>query len=139
METELQRGHDAEVAATATYFPKEILVFGGTRRQQPPVGGDYISSENIVNGESEFGVQITPTAAKRQARHANRRDNSLGCGQTERLCLAVEFPQLKAGFRAHSPPGRIDTDAFHSREINHETAIANRLPRNAVTSAAHGN
>lgn len=51
--------------------------------------------------------------------------------------LTVEFAQLKTGFGAHGSPRGIDPHAFHGRKIDHKTALTNRLPGNAVSSAAN--
>lgn len=51
--------------------------------------------------------------------------------------LAVELTQLQTCFGASGLPDRVEPHAFHTGEINHEAAFANRFSRDAVTSAAN--
>src|SRR5258708_28434682 len=63
VETVFKRGHNSEVAAAAAHAPEKILVFGSIRRQQAPVGGDHLRTDDIVDGESILSVQVTPASA----------------------------------------------------------------------------
>src|ERR1700730_18922247 len=85
VETEFERSDHSEVTATAAQAPEEVLVFGGTRCEQTPIGGDHIGSDHVVDSEPIFGVQITPAAAQRQARHTDGRKNALCRCQAESL------------------------------------------------------
>src|SRR5438477_588784 len=101
MQTIFNRGYDSEVAAAAAHAPKEILVFGGVRSQQAPIGSDHIYPNDVIHGESILGVEVSKAAAERKARNAGGRDHAQRGGKTEGLRLAIEFAQLEAGFGAH--------------------------------------
>src|ERR1700680_870679 len=83
-------------------------------------------------------MQVAPSPSKCQAGDAGFGNHTQSRGQTKRLRLAVELPQRQARLGAHSPPGRIDPYAFHSRHVDHEAPIAYGFPRNAVASAPYG-
>jgi len=55
--------------------------------------------------------------------------------ETEGLCLPIEVGPEHARLRADDPRDGVDADAFHAREVDHQTAVADRLAGYAVTAA----
>ena len=87
--------------------PEKVLVFGSIRRQQTPVGGDHVRTDDVVDGQPILGVQVAPTAAERQTGDADGGDDTLRRGQTEGLRLTIKFPELEpVSARAVRRPGR---------------------------------
>ncbi|HLZ70321.1 MAG TPA: hypothetical protein VKV26_10485 [Dehalococcoidia bacterium] len=49
-----------------------------------------------------------------------------------------QFAQVEAGLRPGAAAGRVDGDALHLREIDHEAAVDRGGTGSAVAAAAHG-
>ena len=54
MQLELERGGNAEVAASAAQAPEEVGVLFGARRHRLPVGGHEIDGAQVVDGQAMF-------------------------------------------------------------------------------------
>src|SRR5512141_1260756 len=65
MQTELEAGHDAEVAATTADRPEEIGVRVFIHVQELPIRGDDLSSQQAINGQAAFAYKIANAATKR--------------------------------------------------------------------------
>src|SRR5512146_859193 len=139
VKTTMQGGHHAEVAAAPTNAPKQVLVLRSVSGQETAIGRNNVSANDVVNGKTEFAMQVAPAAAQCQSGNANGGNNALGGGQSERLSFAVKFTELQAGLRAYSAPGRVDKDAFHGGHVNHEAAVANCFAGNTMASSTNRN
>ena len=51
--------------------------------------------------------------------------------------LAIELAEEHPRLHAHAACARVDVDALHAREIDHEAAVAQRAPADVVAAAAH--
>ena len=60
VESVLERGHQAQVAAAAAQAPEQIGVLGGAGREEAPVGGDDIGRQEIVDDETALGASASP-------------------------------------------------------------------------------
>ncbi|MEZ5531081.1 MAG: hypothetical protein R3E69_01740 [Steroidobacteraceae bacterium] len=138
VQAELERGDDTEIAAAAPQCPVKIGVFGGARTHEPAVGGHQIGGQQVVAGEAELAGEAPESAAEREARDTGMRYGARRRHEPEGLCLAVELAEQHAGLDTRGPRFRIDTDAAHARKADHQSALADRLARNAVAAAAHG-
>jgi hypothetical protein len=56
--------------------------------------------------------------------------------QPEQLRFSVELSPQDAGLCARRPRGRVDLDAFHRRQVDHEPVVAERLPADSVATGA---
>src|SRR5262245_63446936 len=72
MELELERGHDAEIAAAAPQRPEQVRVLSSAHVQELAVGRDDVSREQIVDGQSELARGPAEAAAQREAGDAGR-------------------------------------------------------------------
>ena len=52
--------------------------------------------------------------------------------------LAVEFGPCDAALRPHCIPVWVDVDAFHRREVDHQTIVDGRASRDIVAPTADG-
>ncbi len=64
MEAIFQRSDDSEITAAAAYSPKQIGVLCGTRRMQFPIRCDHVRTDDVIDRESIFGVQVPPSSAQ---------------------------------------------------------------------------
>ena len=138
VQTILEGGHQAQIAAAAAQAPEQVGVVGGARRQQAAVGGDDVGRQEIVDDETALAHQPAETAPEREAGNPRRRDLTPGRGQAERLRLVIEIAPRHAGLRRHRAPLPIDPDALHRRQVDHEPAVADGVAGDVVTAAAHG-
>jgi hypothetical protein len=139
MEPEFKRGYNPKIAAAAPYAPEQILILAIISRQQTPVGGHHVRADDVVDSQSILAMQVAPAASERESRHADGWDYTLSRGQTERLRLSVELPQLDTRLGARGLPAGIDAYAFHQGQIDHQAPVTNRLSGDAVASASHRN
>jgi hypothetical protein len=65
------------------------------------------------------------------------RDRATGCGQAESLGLSVELAPGGTALSSRSLPSRVDSNAAHARQIDHETALAHSDPGSVVAAAGH--
>nr|WP_254453717.1 hypothetical protein [Siccirubricoccus sp. G192] len=59
-------------------------------------------------------------------------------GEAVELCLAVEPVPGDAALRAGGACPRIDMDALHQGQVEHQAALGRRAPRDIVAAAADG-
>ena len=102
------------------------------------VGGDEIDGEQVVRGEPVFVPQPAEAPAQGQARDAGIGGGAPGGGEAERLGLAVELAPRDPTLRAHRAPDRIDPDALHQGQVDHQPAVADAGASEAVGATAHG-
>jgi hypothetical protein len=102
---------------------------------QGPVRCHDVHRKQIVDGKAEFASEPALSAAERQARNAGGRDSADRRRETEGLRLAIEVGPEHARLRSDDARDRVDADALHARQVDHQTAIADRLASNAVTAA----
>src|SRR5262245_27749004 len=85
MYIELEGSHHAEVAATSTDGPKEILVFAGACGDESSSSKHDFSGAQIVERQSMFPYKPSETPAQREAPNTRNRDESSGGGEAVRL------------------------------------------------------
>ncbi len=132
---ELERGDDAEVAAGAADGPEQVLVLGRARLPELPVGGDDVDREQVVDREPVLAAEMPDPAVQRQPSDAGRRDDAARYGEPEQLRLAVEVAPSGAALDADGPGLRVDVDAPHVREVDHEPAVVDGVAGDVVPAA----
>jgi hypothetical protein len=133
----LERGDDAKVPAAAAHTPEQVGVDALARGQELTVGRDEIDGKQVVDGGAVFARQPADAPAERQARDAGVGDDPAHGRQPVELRLAVELAPEHAGLRPRRSRLRVDPDALHRREVDHEPPIADRMPGDAVTTGAN--
>ncbi len=96
-----------------------------------------LDRQQVVAGETVPAHQATHSAAQRQSR-----DTRIRCGTERRrepdvLHLAIELTQQGATASPSHFALRVDLDVLHPGQIDHQPAVAARLPGQAVASAAN--
>jgi hypothetical protein len=72
VQTVVHRSDDAEVSATATQRPKQLLFAVGLGDNETPIRENDLGGDEIVERKSEAADQGTVTAAQGESRHADR-------------------------------------------------------------------
>ena len=137
MQAELERGHDAEVAA-APDAPEQFGVFSLAGRHELAVSRDQLDREQVVDGQAIFAAQMPQAAAQRQPAHTGGRDVTSGCRQAEDLRLAVHSADGRAALDADGLGLLIDVHALHERGVDHDPAVTRAAAGHVVAAAAHG-
>ena len=76
MQPEFERGHHAEVAATAAHGPEQIRIVPGAGMAQLSVGRHDVDGLEIVDGHAEAARQPAEPSSEREAAHAGVRDGA---------------------------------------------------------------
>ena len=79
------------------------------------------------------------TAAECQSTDPRMGHDTRGRRQPEHLSLAVQAAQRGPTFDPSNLPNRIDMNALHRGEIDHQAIIADGFAGNVVTAASHRN
>ena len=90
VQPELERGHDAEVAAAAAECPEQVGVLVGRGAQDPPVGGHDLGREEVVDGQTGPAAEPADPAAEREPADAGVADEAADRGQPVRLRRGVD-------------------------------------------------
>ncbi len=138
VEPELEGGHDPEVPAAPADRPEQVVVFGRARDEEPPVGGHHVGRDQVVARQAEPARQVPDPAAEREAGDPGRRDDPAGRRQAERVRRGVEISPRGPTLGPRRARRRVDANAPHSREIDHNAFVAGPEPRHAVPAAADG-
>src|SRR6185437_12115421 len=73
MKPELERGHDAKIAAPASQRPEEVRALRFADPHELALRGDQVGRHEIVDRQSEFPRRPAEAAPKREARDAGGR------------------------------------------------------------------
>jgi hypothetical protein len=138
VKTILERRDQPEVAAATAEPPEEVGVLLSAGAKAVAVGGDHIGRQDVVGGQSVAAHQPAEPSAERETRDAGMSDDPAGRGEPEGLSLAVELAPEKSRLRARRSRRRIDPQALHRREIDHEPAVTHRGAGDVVAAGSHG-
>ena len=106
------------------------------RGHELAVGRDEIDGEQVVDRRAVLAHQPADAAAERQAGDPGVGDDPADGRQPEELRLSVELSPQDTGLCARRPRLRVDRDALHRRQVDHQPPIADRMPADAVTPGA---
>ena len=137
MQAVLERRGDAEVAAAAAQRPEEVGIGVGGHVDDAAVGGHELDAEHVVGREPVLRHQPAEAAAERQARDAGRGDRAARDGEPVRCRLAVQLAPEHAALRAHRARSRIDPDALHRRQVDHQRVVGDRAAGDVVPASAY--
>ena len=134
VQTELERGHDAEVRPGPAHPPEEVGVLRLAHVEQLAVGRDEIHREEVVDREAEPPLEPAHPAAEREPGHPGVTDDAHGTSEPERLRLTVELAEERSAVHLRRPLLRIDADTPHQGEVDHDAVVAGREAADAVTT-----
>ena len=101
------------------------------------VRSDEVDGEQVVDRRAVLAHQPADPAAERESGDPGVRDDAADGGEPVELRLAVELTPQHARLGARRPRCRVDADAPHRRQVDHEPAVAERMPANPVATGAH--
>src|SRR5580704_10164325 len=138
MELELERGHDAEVPAAAAHRPEQIAILDGVRMKDARISNDDFHPRDVVASEAQLWRERALAAAERISGDADRWARAERYRHRESIRHLIEFARQHPRLKPHRGASRIDRDALHQRQIDHEAAVAGPVTREAMASAANG-
>jgi hypothetical protein len=133
----LEAGEDSEIPAAAAQAPEQVRMLFLARPDHPPVGQHHLSREQRVCGQAVLARQPAHAAAEGEPGDPGVADHAGRGGQPVRLRRRVELGEEHAGLRPDGPPGRVDLDRLHGRQVDHQSAIAGGVAADAVPAAPH--
>ena len=135
---ELELRHDPEVAAAAAEAPQQVGVLRLARVDEPAVRRDDVGRDEVVARKAELPHRPADAAAEREAGDAGRRHEASGRREAVRLRLVVDVRPDGAAADHRTARGRVDPNAAHRPEVDHDAVVDGREPGDAVAAAAHG-
>ena len=137
VQAKLELRDDPEVAAATAERPEEVGVLVGGDSQPLAIGGDERIGLHVVAGEPELAGQPAHASAEGQAAHAGMGDVPRRRGQSVLLGGPVERAQQSPAADRGTAGDRVDPDAAHRRQIDHEAAVRHGQAEHAVPAAFH--
>ena len=133
---ELERGNDAEVAAAPAKRPEQVGI-GVLARGDHLAGRKHdFGGEKVVDGHPVLAHQPGDPPAEGEARDPGERDDAARGREPKGGGGTVELTDPDAGLRADGPSRRVDVDALHEREVDHQPPVRDRLAGDVVAAAA---
>jgi hypothetical protein len=136
VQPELEPGHNAEVAAAAAEPPEQLRVAGLVDVEPFAVGGDQLVARDVVAREPEPAREPAHSPAEGQAADARVGDVAGGRGEAVRHRGPIERAEQCAALDPGAPALGIDADAPHRRQVDHQAAVRDAEPEDAMTAAA---
>ena len=137
MQPEVERGHDAEVAAASPYTPEQlrVLVLGGDHL--PAVRGHHLDRVQVVAHEPELPLEPAASTAEREAGDTRARNPSAGNRESVFGRRRVELAPVQPSLRPHRALLRIDGEALHAAQIDADAVVAHRSTGHTVAASVH--
>lgn len=137
MELVLQRGHNAEVAASPANGPKKVRIGFLAGLQLSSVRSHYLRREQVVTSGAVLLHQAAFSAAEREAGNADRRAAAGRGGQSKTLRGFVQITHERASLGAGHGFAGVNFNSFHAGEVDDHSAVAHTIPETAMASSAH--
>ena len=102
------------------------------------VGSDNVHREQVIDREPELAAGPAEATAEGEPGDAGGRVDADRNRKTERLSFLVHVGEQRTTLDAGTVCGWIDVHRAHTREIEHDASVANRITRDVVTAAPHG-
>ena len=135
VEPVLQARDDAEVAAAATQRPEQLRLALHIHPAQPPVRGDDLRCEQVVDGEPVLAHEKADAAGERDAADPD----GARVAEPRREPVLARRDRVPAGGETCARPGRalrgIQLEGAERREVDHDAAVADAVTRGAVAAA----
>ena len=138
VEPQLERRDDAEVAAAAAQRPQQVGVLAGARADPAAVGQHDLGRDEVVDGHPVAPALVRDAAAEREAGDARLRHDAAGRREAERGGDAVDVGPRGAALHVHRAAGRVEPDAAHRGQVDHQAVVDERGARDVVAAAADG-
>ncbi len=98
-----------------------------------------LSADEVVARQAVLRRQVPDAAAEREPPDPGRADDASGRDEAERLGRRVEVEPGRAALRTGDSRLAVHVDGAHGREIDHEPAVDDAVPRRIVPASPNGN
>ena len=99
-----------------------VLVLAG--RHRAAVRQHHVDRQQAVDREAVLAREVADSTAERQPADAGRRDDPARHRQPVRVRRAIDLAPCRAALHAHRAGGRVDLDAAHPRQVDHQPVVA---------------
>src|SRR5204862_3954244 len=128
----------AEVAAAAANAPEEVRVLVLAGADHAAIGGDHRGRQEVVAREAALALEPATATAEQQAGDPGGGKAAARDGEAVHLRRAVELAPGETGLGAAGLGIRVDVDALHQREVDHEAVVDGAVAGGRVAAGAHG-
>ena len=128
----------AEVPAPAPQAPEEVGITGFARTNDLPVGRDYRRAQEVVQGQAVQADQVADPAAEREPTDARVAERSARRREPMPLTGGIEILPERAAAARRGPRLGVDRDTPHQAQVDHEAAVPDAVPRDAVAATPNG-
>jgi len=136
VQTELEPGRDAEVAAAAADRPEQVRMRLGIDAQEPTVRGHDLGREQVVDREAVLADEVADAAAQRDPADSDRARIAESGREPVRRGRRRVLARGQARLGPRGAVGGIDLERPQLGEIEHDPALGDAVSRAAVTAAA---
>ena len=138
MESELEAGDHAEVAAAAPERPEEVGVLGRTGAHHLTGRGHDLGGLEIVHGHAVLAAEPAEAPAERQSGDAGGGVDTDRRGEPVGLGGGVEVRERGTALDGGAAPGGVHARGRHLREVDHEPVVAQGVAGDVVAATADG-
>ncbi len=135
VERDLERGHDAEVAAAAANGPEQVGLVLAVGADEPPVGGDELDGRDAVGRQTAAAREPAHAAAERVAGDADVRR---GAVEDDEALLGRRLDDVgpdRARLNVGAATGRVDMDVAHALDLDEDRVLEAGHGSGAVAGA----
>src|SRR4030095_8938997 len=98
----------------------------------------HVGGHQVVAGEAIASHQPADASTQRQSGNTGVVDSPTRGGQAIHLGFTVDLPPQDASLRPDETPDRIDANAFHGTQIQHEPPVTGGMAGSVMAPAADG-
>ncbi len=138
VESELEAGDHAEVAAAASERPEEVGVLGRAGAHHLTGRGHDLGGLEVVDRHAVLATEPAEAPAERQSGDAGGGVDADRRGEAVGLGGGVEVRERGTAFDGDAAPGRVDSRGLHLRKVDHEPVVAQGIAGDVVPAAADG-
>ena len=138
MRAELERRHDAEVAAAAAQRPEQVGVLLGARVHLRAVGEHDVGADQAVDRQAVAPRQVAEAPAEREPADARGRDDPRRRRAAVLGGRAVDLAPGAAAADADGLGRRVHQDVAQAREVDDDAVVDDPEAAAVVAAAAHG-
>ena len=138
VQRELDRRHDAEVAAPAAQRPEQLGMLVGGGADLVAARGDELDGEDVVARQAVHALEPARPAAERKPRDAGGRDAAADGREAVFLGRGVELGPGQAGAGADDAAVAVDGDLAEAADVDDDAVVDEREAGDGVAAAAHG-
>ena len=137
VQAEPEGSDDTEIAAAAADRPEQVGVLIGRGPQHPPVSGDDLGGEQVVDAQPELAGQPAHAAAEGEPPDAGVADQPGGRSEPVGLGSRIQICQQRPTADPRGPGRRIDNGRVQQAQVDHQAAIPDGGAGRVMRTSAH--